>query len=98
VTLRYAFSPRAVRQLHAAKTWWLAHREKAPDAFDDDIAEQVERLRTDPFLGSPVHRARSSGIRRVVLSRIRYYLYCRVEGDLLVLVALWHTSRRPPKL
>ena len=33
------------------------------------------------------------GVRRVTLSRIRYYLYYRVADDALQVLALWHTSR-----
>jgi hypothetical protein len=32
-------------------------------------------------------------MRRVILPRIRYYLYYRVAGDALEVMAFWHVSR-----
>ena len=98
MTRKYAFTPRAFRQLRNAKSWWLDHRDKAPDAFDDDIADQIGRLLSNPYLGSAVRNASRSNTRRVLLPRIRYYLYYRVQDERLLIIALWHSSRRPPKL
>jgi plasmid stabilization system protein ParE len=33
------------------------------------------------------------GVRRLVLYKIRYYLYYRLSGDTVDVLALWHTSR-----
>jgi plasmid stabilization system protein ParE len=43
-------------------------------------------------------RTALSGVRRVALSRIRYYVYYRVADDALQVLAFWHTSRgtEPP--
>ncbi len=32
-------------------------------------------------------------VRRITLSRIRYYVYYRVSDDALEVLAFWHTSR-----
>jgi len=34
--------------------------------------------------------------RRLLLSRIRYRLYYRAEGEVVEILALWHTSRGTP--
>ena len=40
-----------------------------------------------------------AGIRRMLLERIRYYIYYRIlpVGDIEV-ICVWHASRRPPRL
>ena len=52
-----------------------------------------------PFAGTAV-RTRQGNVRRVLLARVRYYVYYRVTsaGEVEVL-ALWHASRgRAPHL
>ena len=89
-------TPRARKQIAKASRWWLGNRDKAPEAFDEDLDAGLEMLADSPLAGEPF-RSRP-GVRRLVLRRIRYYLYYRiVRGDLYVL-SLWHTSRRPPRL
>jgi len=93
------FSPRARRQIRAAANWWEEHRDKAPEAFDQDLSSAVESLATTPFLAATPVRSRKPGIRRMLLERIRYYLYYRVfSNDEVEIVAIWHASRRPPRL
>lgn len=50
-------------------------------------------LCVQPALGIRTRRTELPGVRRVTLSRIRYYLYYRVTEDALQVLALWHTSR-----
>lgn len=87
-----AFTLRARRQLVAASKWWLEHREKAPQAFDEDIASGLSTIAERPLLGERVPR--KAGIRRFFLRRIGYFLYYRAMsgGDIEVL-AVWHHSR-----
>jgi len=68
-------------------------RDKAPHAFDDDLEQVVAQLRAHPQL---VGRLERDGTRRrVLLRRLRYYLYFRVVdgGERVQILALWHMSR-----
>lgn len=88
------FTPQAAEQLAQARDWWLAHRDKAPHAFDEDLDELLVRLEQQPTLvGRPLDRA--SSVRRAHLRRIRYYAYFEVldDGEQVVFVGLWHASR-----
>ena len=95
---RLVVSLRAQKQLARAAQWWDKNRDKAPEAFEHDVAEAYESLIATPFMGQPV-RSRRAGMRRILLPRIRYYLYYRLSdrGDIEV-TAIWHASRRPPRL
>lgn len=81
-------------QLDQAREWWLANRDKAPWAFDEDVDAVVELLEDRPLL---VGRAldRDPRVRRVFLTRIRYYLYFQLSRDeqVVEVVAFWHGNR-----
>jgi plasmid stabilization system protein ParE len=91
-------SPRARRQLLAALSWWYANRDKAPNAFDEDLNATWELLENAPEIGKAVS-ARRPGVRRILMERVRYYVYYRVvTSDAIQIIAVWHSSRRPPLL
>lgn len=84
----------AARQIAAAREWWLAHRNKAPDAFDDDLDALLGRLEDRArIVGRPV--VGQTGVRRVYLKRIRYFVYFEEidDGARVRVLALWHGSR-----
>jgi plasmid stabilization system protein ParE len=85
-------------QYRAAATWWRNHRDKAPEAFEDDFAVAAHLIRREPGVGVPARFGRYRGVRRVYLERIRYYIYYRESEDAVEILAIRHASRRPPKL
>ena len=68
---------------------------KAPEAFEDDLERGMELITALPAVGEPVLHPRLSGVRRVLLVRIRYHLYYQHEpgGSTVDVLALWHTGR-----
>ncbi|MCC7014767.1 MAG: type II toxin-antitoxin system RelE/ParE family toxin [Planctomycetes bacterium] len=92
-------SRRASAQVERAAAWWQENRSLAPGAVREDVARALSLLSTHPGLGIPARHASTEGIRRLTLSRIRYYLYYRVSRGTLEVLAFWHTSRgREPRL
>jgi len=92
-------SRRATVQFEKAAAWWQENRPAAPGAVREDVARALSLLSTQPGLGVPAPRAKTRGIRRLTLSRIRYYLYYRVSKETLEVLAFWHASRgREPRL
>ena len=94
---RLIVTPRAQRQIARHRAWWLRNRDKAPQAFDEDLERAYLLLLDRPQIGQLVRTKRRRGARRLLLDRVRYYLYYEV-GDAIVILALWHASRRPPRL
>jgi plasmid stabilization system protein ParE len=93
VKKRIHASRRVWAQIDRASRWWRENRDKAPEAFDDDFAEALDRIRTNPGRGMPVS-ARRVGVRSVWLDRIGYYVYYRlVDDEIVEILALWHASR-----
>lgn len=96
--LEIRVSPQAVAQIDEAADWCTKNRPAAPGAIRQDLAEILSVLVNQPGVGVPTRRGRIRGLRRVTLTRVRYYLYYRASGRVLEVLALWHTSRgrQPP--
>lgn len=86
------FVPSAARQMAIARDWWRTNRNKAPDAFDEDMADLVTTLEHMPrAAGAAV--AQRDGVRRAILRRVRYNVYFTVEEASVTILAVWHSSR-----
>jgi plasmid stabilization system protein ParE len=88
---------RAAREIRAASKWWDENRPAAPDAFRDAIDKAFELICTQPNIGTVATNVKLPGVRRILLSKIQYYLYYRVKSkpQTVEVVAIWHTSRYP---
>lgn len=91
--LRIKITDDAATQIAAAVAWWAEHRPTAPGAVLEDLDRILDLLCVQPAMGTRARRASLSGVRRVTLSRIRYYVYYRVVDDAVQVLAVWHTSR-----
>ena len=95
-TLRFRIkvSPRAAQQIREAADWWWENRPKAPETCANEVERGFDLICLLPSAGESV-RHRRKGIRRLLLGRIRYYLYYKVvpEKEEVEVLALWHTSR-----
>lgn len=91
--LRIEITDDARAQIAAAAAWWSENRPSAPGAVREDLDRSLGLLSMQPGMGARARRVKLSGVRRITLSRIRYYVYYRVTGDALQVLAFWHTSR-----
>jgi len=90
------YTGHAARQIGIAREWWIRNRDKAPEAFDEELASAEKFIAENPSAAQVVNARKN--IRRLTLSRIRYYIYFRVRRSRIEVISLWHTSRRPPRL
>lgn len=93
MVLSVRIKPRAERQIERAAAWWAENRPSAPGAILKDLGAALEALIEQPGIGTNVENSRNQEVRRVYLARIRYFLYSRVKGPHLEVVAFWHESR-----
>jgi plasmid stabilization system protein ParE len=96
-------SLRVTRRAHAhirrAAEWWELNRPLAPGAVHEELDQAFALLRSQPRIGAIAMNARTRGVRRIHLERIHYFLYYRVRGSTVQVLALWHTSRgRDPRV
>jgi plasmid stabilization system protein ParE len=91
-------SRRADRQITKALAWWHSRRDKAPEALRDELERVKALLAEVPYAGEAVRGTHRRGARRLRLNRVGYHLYYEITRDTIVILILWHSSRRPPKL
>lgn len=93
MVFRLRIALRASAEIEKAQLWWLENRPLAPSALHDDLRAALDVLIRQPEIGARVLNTRLSGVRRLHLGRIRYFVYYRVKGDELVVLSFWHSSR-----
>ena len=59
---------RAQAQIDRAALWWDENRDRAPEAFDEDLVEAFLLLSAEPGVGAAVLHTRAQGVRRLHLS------------------------------
>ena len=84
---------RAQRQIERAAEWWAENRLAAPGAIRLDLEAALAILVEHPGIGTKVQTSRPDVVRRLYLPRVRYFVYYRVKGKYLEVVAFWHASR-----
>ena len=92
-SLRIEITEDARTHIVAASAWWSENRSSAPGAVVEEIDHVLGLLCLQPEMGTRVRGAKLSGVRRVTLPRIRYFLFYRVTENVLQVLALWHASR-----
>lgn len=93
MALRVRVSARAASHIRRAAEWWAEHRTAAPGAVRKDIGEALALLAQQPGIGSPYDGAKVKDVRRLLLGRIRYFIYYRVTPEAIEVLAVWHVSR-----
>ena len=90
---------RAATEVEQAELWWRENRLAAPNALREDIQGAFSLLLRQPGVGTRIGNTKLSGVRRLHLGRIRYFVYYQIRGGELVVLSLWHSSRgKGPKL
>jgi plasmid stabilization system protein ParE len=91
-----SFTRRAAAQTEAAGRWWRENRTKAPEALREELEQALQLVASQPEIGAMARSTGLAGVRRVLLSRVRYHLYYRVleaPTRSIEVLALWHVSR-----
>lgn len=97
--LRVKISTRAATQIARAAQWWEDNRPAASGAVATDLAECFALLQLQPGIGTRIAEGRDPLVRRLYLGRVGYFVYYKVVGAELRVLAFWHASRAAqPKL
>lgn len=96
--LQIKVSQEAQAQIEEAAAWWEKNRPSAPGAIREDLDRILGLLAVQLGMGARARATKLKGVRRVTLSRIRYYVYYRATDEALEVLAFWHSSRgrQPP--
>lgn len=96
--LSVKISARAAREVREAAEWWQVNRPAAPGAIGKDFREAVALLAEQPGIGAKYSGSRLPFVRRLYLSRVRYFIYYAADADALKVLAFWHASREAPSV
>ena len=90
--LHIEVSDLAREQIRAAQDWWRANRPKAPNAIREELERASLLISVQPEIGARARNISLAGVRRLHLTRVRYY---RVVADQerIEILAFWHESR-----
>ena len=90
--MNYRFRPQARRELLEAARWYLVDGgPPVASRFEDAVKQALALLVAMPDLGSPVY----ASVRAWPVKRFPYTLVYRMNGDMLIVVAVAHQSRAP---
>jgi len=99
--MKVVIAPEAEAQLLVRKRWWRTHRPKAPERFDQELAEVLNQVGEMPE-SFPVYSERSGRtVRRCLLRKASCHLYFEVveaAGEVWILAARGAVQRRLPRL
>jgi plasmid stabilization system protein ParE len=84
---------RATREIEEIDGWWRQNRSSSPNLFLVELESMLAAAALMPALGAAVRGKRAPGLRRVLLRRTKYHVYYRVSGEILEVLAVWHTAR-----
>ena len=93
MTLGVKISLRAAAQVRRAAEWWESNRPGALGAIASDFGVAVALFAEQPGIGAKYEGWRASDVRRLFLGRVGYFVYYKVEGNSLHVLAFWHASR-----
>ena len=90
---RIRVSPRASRQIESASVWWTRNRSDDPSLLQAEVDRVFPLISSQPGIGLLTPKGKIKGLRRIHLSRTRYYLYYRTRRSTVDVLAFWHSSR-----
>jgi toxin ParE1/3/4 len=84
-------SPEAEADLEEAKAWYDRQRTGLGDEFMLCVEDALDRVLRMPLATAPIFE----DVRRVLVRRFPYGVYYKVDADLIVVIAVYHTRRNP---
>lgn len=74
-----------------AYAWYYGRSEQAAEAFEEAIAQALQKIRQQPEQGLPFGRLH----RCIMVKRFPYHIVYRIDRDPILVVAVAHGRRRP---
>lgn len=99
--MRVRITPEGEAQLAFRKKWWRQHRTKAPDLFDRELADAIDRISQAPESFPVFTERRGHIVRRCLMPKTTCHLYLEIDvaaGEVWVLAAGGGQQRRPPRI
>jgi plasmid stabilization system protein ParE len=97
--MKLRLTPRALREAKRRKSWWRQNRPLAPDRFEQELDEVLDRILATPTLGAEYPSELDMPVRRVLMTKTKTHVYFAVEEDVVYILSFWGAQRgRSPRL
>jgi plasmid stabilization system protein ParE len=98
--MKVRLAPRALADAQRLKGWWVRHRRKAPDLFEQELDGALVSIAAMPTLGTLYEQeGRDVGMRRFLMRKTGHHIYYAVVASEVVVIAIWGARKeRGPKL
>lgn len=93
LSLTVVFTQAARAELIEAQDWYEGNATGLGRRFREAIDGSVERIGANPHQFPVVFK----NVRRALLHRFPYSLFCIIEDDTVLVIACFHASRDPPR-
>ena len=93
-------APQAQRDADRIDEWWRENRRAARELFTKELLQALDRIQHMPGVGVVYETDEVDlPVRRVLLKKTKHHVYYMVEGDTVVVLAVWSAVRgRGPRL
>jgi len=92
--MRLEVAERARRDGKRLAQWWLEHREKAPELFEEELIAAYGIILNDPTLGQTYMISSGRRIQRVLMPRTKNHVYYHQKSaEVVRIVAIWGAVR-----
>ena len=91
MSFRLGLTPEALADLRDARDWYQSQRPGWGDVFVRSVEACFDRIQRAPETYQRVHHA----VRRATFRRFPHGILYWVEGDQIVVFAIWHARRNP---
>jgi plasmid stabilization system protein ParE len=81
-------SDRAELQIFEIDAWWREHRDKAPDLFEEELADVLRLIGSAPRVGKRVPHP-TEHVRRAMMHKTRHHVYYVEREQYVFVVAVW---------
>ena len=91
--MKLRVTPRAQREIDRIDAWWRKNRPASPSLFIEETIKAIEQALAAPLLGKRYTGGKRADVLYVVMPRTQRNLYYVVEGDAVVVLAVWGARR-----
>lgn len=85
-------TPVAGAHIQKAANWWLANREKAPEAFKEELQRGLALISQQPESGAKATNSNLGDVRAHSSQSHSIFLPYRVKENRVEVLALWHQA------
>jgi len=91
--MRVRFAASATRDVEDVASWWETNRPDAVGAVTEDVRGAATRLAQDAAILPLFRRIGTDSIRRLHLPRTHRHVYFYIDGDEVIVLAVWGAVR-----